>query len=147
MKKLILALVFILVSSLAWAAECTVCAENVVQRSADGSVIVAVTVTSSGSACSCTLSDTIQDLRGLYLYSLEVDPLAAAPDNTFDCDVENDEGFHLLDTDDNSNTETTWNPGNATLGQYPKIRKGLVLNIADMGTAGDQAIFYIYGAY
>ena len=151
MKKLVLLLGllgFVWASS-AMGAECTGCVgSRKVYK--NGDVTVSVLVTSDGSACTCTLDtdDYENDLLGQYLYTVEVVPGtgSVAPDAAFDLDVEDDNAFHMVDTDSNSHTTTTWNPGNGTLGQYPKVRTGIVLELGDMGTAGDQATIHLVGA-
>lgn len=158
MKRL---LSLILVVGLLWAspgfsAECTGGVETR-RINSNGSGVLSVLVTSDGSACTVTLgNDTnyyIDDFKGALIYALEVVPGTAsvAPDAAFDIDLENANAFHLLDTNSNSNTATTWNLGDATLGDYPPVRCAssncsgdLVLEMGDMGTAGDQATIHIH---
>jgi len=143
----------ILLAAPGWTAECTGCTES--RTVTPNSAILSVLVTSDGSACTCTLEDYVEDIKGLYIYTMEVVPGtgAVAPDAAFDIDLENAGGFHLLDTDDNVHTGPTWHPGDVTLGQLPIVRCAdkagcegdLVLQMGDMGTAGDQATIHIYG--
>lgn len=157
MKKIFLGiLAVVLWTSVGWAAECTGCVESV-QTFDNRDSVVSVLVTSDGSACTCTLDNYIDRLEGQHIYSLVVVPGTAsvAPDAAFDVDLENAVGFHLVDTDSNSNTTTTWNNGDATLGQFPKVlcatkqtcSGDLVLQMGDMGTAGDQATILIHGMF
>jgi len=89
--------------------------------------------------------DILQDLKGTSLYLVKIVPGAGgdAPAGTFDLDIEDETDAHILDTDANSNSATTFHSGLATLGLYPPIKNKVSLVCATLGDA-NTATIYLY---
>lgn len=93
-----------------------------------------------------TITNYADSIEGWWLYTIEIVPGtgAAAPTGTFDLDVQNENGFHLVDSNANSNTATTWIVANVTLGQYPRMRGPITLAFADFGGDDDAVTTHLH---
>jgi hypothetical protein len=105
----------------------------------------------------CTSDATLTDyefpgaimgkVKNSFLYLIKTVPGTGgdAPTGTFDLDVEDDNNDHLLDTDANSNTATTFTVGSDTLGVFPPIFDHISVVIATLGDT-NTATIYLYFA-
>ena len=83
--------------------------------------------------------------QGSVLHLVKVVPSAApdAPTGTFDIDVEDDTSGHILDTDANSASATTYKAGTTTISAAPPIMTTCTIVIADIGDTNKVDV-YLY---
>jgi len=87
---------------------------------------------------------TMRLIRGGYLREMYVVPGSGAdePSAAFNIDLEDENDYHLLDTDSNAADANTAHDGATTMGHYPVIRKRLSFVPATLGD-GNTATVYI----
>ena len=150
MKKLTQLLVAVAIvlflTSQSWATWTITESRRTYKHQGSKTTIITLACISDGSAGAYDITTYMNDIKGLYFYSMAVTPGSGgvAPDNTFDIDVEDADDFHILDTNANSNTAKTWHLGLATLGQYPMVKDLISLVIADIGTAADEITIELF---
>jgi len=83
--------------------------------------------------------DIMEQVAGSTLYLMEIVP--GNPAAAFDVDIENKRNSHILDTDSNSHTATSFVGGSNTLGLFPPIFEEITVVI---GTLGDTKTADIY---
>lgn len=91
-------------------------------------------------------SSVMSEIKDLYLYQMKIIPGTGddAPSAAFDCDIEDEEDDHILDTDSNSETSNTFVKGHATLGVLPKIREQVSVVCATLGADNTVTIVFIF---
>jgi hypothetical protein len=83
--------------------------------------------------------------QGSTLHLLKIVPGTGgdAPTGTFDLDVEDDTSGHILDTDANSLSATTYKAGTTTISAAPPIMTTCTIVIADLGDTNKVDV-YLY---
>ena len=112
---------------------------------------IKVAATSDGNAGTYSLGSTATAAllkpywQGSVLYLVKIVPSAApdAPTGTFDLDVEDDTSAHILDTDANSLSLTTFKAGSTTISVAPPIMTTCTLVFATLGNTKKAAV-YLY---
>jgi hypothetical protein len=111
----------------------------------DGDTGASLTMKSTRNDSTDTYRAIMDRIEGSWLYMMEVVPGAGgdAPATAFDIDIENKRNSHILDTDSNSNTATSFVLGSNTLGGFPPIMDQITVVIGALG-AGKKADIYLY---
>ena len=101
--------------------------------------------TTAASGASTNYPDIMDQIAHSTLYLMEVVPGAGgdAPSAAFDIDIENKRNSHILDTDSNSHTATSFTAGSDTLGLFPPIFEEITIVIGTLGDA-NTADIYLY---
>ena len=89
--------------------------------------------------------DIVTDLiKGACLYMVKIVPGTSgdAPGAAFNLDVEDETDAHILDTDSNSTSATTFHAGANTIGAFPVIKGKCSVVIATLAT-GKKADVYL----
>jgi hypothetical protein len=111
----------------------------------DGDTGASLTMKSTKEDPTDTYNEIMDRIAGSWLYMMEVVPGSggAAPTAAFDIDIENKRNSHILDTDSNSNTATSFVLGSDTLGNFPPIMDQITVVVGALGAA-NTADIYLY---
>ena len=110
----------------------------------DGDTGASLTLKSTRNSRTDTYRAIMDQVEGSWLYMMEVVPTSGnGPTAAFDIDIENKRNSHILDTDANSHTATSFVSGSNTLGVFPPIMDQITVEIAALG-AGNQCDIYLY---
>ena len=111
----------------------------------DGDTGASLTMKSTRNSRTDTYRAIMDQVEGSWLYMMEVVPGAGgdAPTAAFDIDIENKRNSHILDTDSNSHTATTFVLGSNTLGGFPPIMDQITVEIGALGAA-NKCDIYLY---
>jgi hypothetical protein len=119
----------------------------------DELVKIKLACTSDGSASDYDLSATaLAAIKGSSFYLLKIVPGTGAdePTGAFDCDIEDENNHHILDTNANAAAPTlgyTLHLGSSTFGVFPPIESHSAVKVSLVcATLGDEkkADFYLY---
>jgi len=104
----------------------------------DGDTGASLTMKSTRNSATDTYRHIMDQVEGSWLYMMEVVPTSGnGPAAAFDIDVENKRNSHILDTDSNSHTATSFVAGSHTLNLFPPIIDQITVEIGALG-AGNQ---------
>ena len=110
----------------------------------DGDTGASLTMKSTRNSKTDTYREIMDQVEGSWLYMMEVVPTSGnGPTAAFDIDIENKRNSHILDTDSNSHTATSFVLGSNTIGGFPPIMDQITVVIGALG-AGNQCDIYLY---
>ena len=108
----------------------------------NGNKVISLAMTSDTGASAYAVDTYLKNIKGMFLHSVKFIPGTGgdAPSGTYDCDFEDVNATHILDTDANSATVPGYVDGTVTLNFSPMIEDYLKVVAATLGNGNKTTV-------
>jgi hypothetical protein len=112
----------------------------------NGNKMVTLSMASDANASSYDVDTYLSKIKGMFLHSVKFTPGTGddQPSGTYNCDFEDTDATHILDTDANSATVPGYVDGSATLNFSPMIMDTLKVVCGTLGAANTTTIRMLF---